>query len=181
MMWFLGSAPDVIYCRPSPNRFPTKIPYIETPIWTPHPCMHLNMNDRFEISTSRYLCELIIQGLWLRQPQISFVQTEVLRSWWCRRASDWSIPFWSGLESARRWRTPGGHSNAQRCSAGLRDRPTPVSPFRERPPRCPRNNDVALCGWCQNGDPEVTEHEPSQFSYCCMGLVEEMGPADQSY
>ncbi len=26
-----------------------------------------------------------------------------------------------------------------------------------------------------------TEHEPPQFSYCCMGLVEEMGPTDQSY
>ncbi len=24
-------------------------------------------------------------------------------------------------------------------------------------------------------------YEPSQFSYCCMGLVEEMGPTDQSY
>ncbi len=39
-----------------------------------------------------------------------------------------------------------GHSNAQRCSTGLRDRPTPVSTFRKRPLRCPRNNDVALCG-----------------------------------
>ncbi len=52
------------------------------------------------------------QGLWLRQPQISFGQNEVLRSWWCR-ALDWSIPFWSGLESARRWRTLEDHSNAQ--------------------------------------------------------------------
>ncbi len=26
----------------------------------------------------------------------------------------------------------------------------------------------------------VSEYEPSQFSYCCMGLVEEMGPTDQS-
>ncbi len=24
----------------------------------------------------------------------------------------------------------------------------------------------------------VTEYKPSQFSYCCMGLVEEMGPTD---
>ncbi len=52
---------------------------------------------------------------------------------------------------------------------------------RERPPICPRSTDVALCGWCQNGDPAVTDYEPSQFSYCCMGLVEEMGPTDQSY
>ncbi len=28
---------------------------------------------------------------------------------------------------------------------------------------------------------DVTEYEPSQFSYCCMGLIEEMGPIDQSY
>ncbi len=27
----------------------------------------------------------------------------------------------------------------------------------------------------------VTEYELSQFSYCCMGLVEEMGPTDQSH
>ncbi len=27
----------------------------------------------------------------------------------------------------------------------------------------------------------MSEYEPSQFSYCCMGLVEEMGPTDQSY
>ncbi len=39
----------------------------------------------------------------------------------------------------------------------------PLSTFRERPPRCPRNNDVALCGWCQNDDPAVTEYEPSQL------------------
>ncbi len=48
------------------------------------------------------------------------------------------------------------------------DRPTPVSHFRERPPRCPRSTDAALCGWCQNGDSEDPEHEPSQFPYCRM-------------
>ncbi len=33
----------------------------------------------------------------------------------------------------------------------------------------------------KNGDPAVTEYDPSQLSYCCMRLVEEMGPTDQSY
>ncbi len=28
---------------------------------------------------------------------------------------------------------------------------------------------------------DVLEYEPSKFSYCCMGLVEEMGPTDQLY
>ncbi len=54
--------------------------------------------------------------------------------------------FWSGLDSTRQWRTLGGHSNAQWCSAGLRGRAIPVSPFHERPPRGPRNTDVAVCG-----------------------------------
>ncbi len=35
--------------------------------------------------------------------------------------------------------------------------------------------------FADDGDPEVTEYEPLQFSYCCMGLAEELGPADQSY
>ncbi len=65
---------------------------------------------------------------------------------------------------------------------GLHDRRnTSVSSFREWPPRCPRSTDAALCRWCRNDDSADTEHEPSQFSYCCMGLVEEMRPTDQSY
>ncbi len=115
------------------------------------------------------------QGLWLRQPQVFLGENDVLRSWWCRRAVDWSIPFWTGLESTSWWRTLGNHSNAQWGSAGLRDRPTLVSPFREQTLRCLRSTDAALCGWCQNGNSADTKHEPSQLSYCCMGPVTEMG------
>ncbi len=57
---------------------------------------------------------------------------------------------------------------SQWCPTGLRDRPTPVSHFHERPPRCPWSTDAALCGWCQNGDSADPEHEPSQFSFCRM-------------
>ncbi len=36
--------------------------------------------------------------------------------------------------------------HSQWCSTGLRDRPTLVSPFRKRPPKCTRSTDAALCG-----------------------------------
>ncbi len=93
----------------------------------------------------------------------------------------WSTPFWTGLESTRWWRTLGGYSNAQWCFAGLRDRPTPVSLFHDRPPRCPWSTGAALCGWCHNGHSADTDHEPSLLLHCSMGLDEEMGPAEQSY
>ncbi len=53
-----------------------------------------------------------------RQSQISFGENEVLWSWWCHRALDWSIPSWAGLESTCRWRTIGGHSNAHSVPQG---------------------------------------------------------------
>ncbi len=72
-----------------------------------------------------------------------------------------------------------GHFNTQWCYAGLRDRPTLVSPFRKRPPRCPWSTYAALCGWFQSGISADKEHESSQFSYCFMRLAEEVGTTDQ--
>ncbi len=114
--------------------------------------------------------------IWLRQTHISFGENEVLQSWWCHRAMDWSIPFWSGLGSITRWRTFWGHFNAQWCSAGIRDRPTPVSPFREWPSKFPRSTERCTLWMILK---MVTQR--TQFSNCCMGLVEETGPTEQSY
>ncbi len=78
------------------------------------------------------------------------------------------------VESTRRWRTLGSHSNAQWCSPR---HPLLLLLFVNDSP------DVleALTLLFADDDSVDTEHEPSQLSYCCMGLVEEMGPTDQSY
>ncbi len=73
----------------------------------------------------------------------------------------------------------GNHSNAQWYFPRLRDRPTVVSPFRERLPRCTQSTDAALCRWRQNGNSTDTGHEPSQLSYCRIELVAEMAPTNQ--
>ncbi len=69
----------------------------------------------------------------------------------------------------------------QESIAGLCDRPTVVSSFHEQPPRYTQSTDAALCGCCEIGNTADTEHKTSQFAYYRMGLVEEMGPTDQSY
>ncbi len=38
----------------------------------------------------------------------------------------------------------GNRFNVQWCPAGLRDRPTLVSPFRERSPGCPRSSELSF-------------------------------------
>ncbi len=78
-------------------------------------------------------------GLWLRQPQISFDQNEVLRSYGELKHIflDHSIACFSFS-----WTT-----------------------FQ-----APRSTSAALCGWWKNGNSADTEHEPSQFSSCCIGI-----------
>ncbi len=55
-----------------------------------------------------------------------------------------------------------------------------VSPCRERPPRCTRSTDNALCEWCQIGNSAATERGSSQLSYCRMRQFADKGHTDQS-
>ncbi len=66
---------------------------------------------------------------------------------------DWSIPYWTSHESARRWRTLANYFNAQLCSEALRKRPTLA------PPICPWSTDDALSGACQNGNSVGIEYK----------------------
>ncbi len=60
----------------------------------------------------------------------------------------WIETYLSGRVS--RVHVGGEHSGAipmhRGVPQGFLKGPTPISLFRERPPRCPRNKDVALCG-----------------------------------
>ncbi len=140
--------------------------------------------DKWSLARRRVLLYLHVKALLPRSFEINFLSI----TWgtcastprtWCARlfAKPRGISLPSGVKSKIGFNTGNGSlSSSLWLGQGNR---ILVSPFRERPPRCPRSTDAALCGWCQNGNSADTEHEPSHFFCCRMGLVEEMGPTDQ--
>ncbi len=112
----------------------------------------------------------------LSKPNWRYDWTIVLGLLCVANGIDWASISQKTHVSTHWWRTLGGHSNARR----LRDRPSVVSPCRERPPRCTRSTDNALCEWCQIGNSAATERGPSQLSYCRMRQFADKGRTNQS-
>ncbi len=109
--------------------------------------------------------QLMLSTLILPRPLISLTtylkcENEVVRFWWCRRAVDWSIHFWT---------VPGTTVCGEHSSyfAGLRDWFFLVFLFRERPPSCPWSTDTALCGWFQNDYSAGPEHKTYPITVRC--------------